>query len=244
MEEKTLAQGNVKKKVKTIFVVLAVIFAAITLFMLLYPSVFHSHHDSLQKEVEKYYDEMQEIGWGFDRRAERNAVEVKFDAAVAKRDAYYSWRHDFSETLEEKHLWIISACITAFFFVSFFFISKMQIVVTDKRVYGQAGFGKRVDLPIDSISAVASSALSGIAVATSSGKISFLGIENNDRIRAAIAQLLLERQKKEKDKPQPIIKQEVPQSNADELKKYKELLDAGVITQEEFDAKKKQLLGL
>ena len=33
-------------------------------------------------------------------------------------------------------------------------------------------------------------------------------------------------------------------SNADELKKYKELFDAGVITQEEFDAKKKQLLGL
>jgi predicted Zn-dependent peptidase len=35
-----------------------------------------------------------------------------------------------------------------------------------------------------------------------------------------------------------------PASNADELKKFKELLDAGVITQEEFDAKKKQLLGL
>ena len=33
-------------------------------------------------------------------------------------------------------------------------------------------------------------------------------------------------------------------SNADELKKYKELLDMGIITQEEFDAKKKQLLGL
>ncbi len=33
-------------------------------------------------------------------------------------------------------------------------------------------------------------------------------------------------------------------SNADELKKFKELLDSGVITQEEFDAKKKQLLGL
>ena len=34
------------------------------------------------------------------------------------------------------------------------------------------------------------------------------------------------------------------QSNADELKKYKELLDNGIITQEEFDAKKKQILGL
>ncbi len=33
-------------------------------------------------------------------------------------------------------------------------------------------------------------------------------------------------------------------SEADELKKFKELLDTGVITQEEFDAKKKELLGL
>lgn len=33
-------------------------------------------------------------------------------------------------------------------------------------------------------------------------------------------------------------------SQADELKKFKDLLDSGVITQEEFDAKKKQLLGL
>ena len=36
----------------------------------------------------------------------------------------------------------------------------------------------------------------------------------------------------------------VTPSNADELKKYKGLLDSGVITQEEFEAKKKQLLGL
>ena len=33
-------------------------------------------------------------------------------------------------------------------------------------------------------------------------------------------------------------------SNADELKKYKELLDSGTITQEEFDAKKRQILKL
>jgi TM2 domain-containing membrane protein YozV len=34
------------------------------------------------------------------------------------------------------------------------------------------------------------------------------------------------------------------QSVADELKKYKELLDQGVITEEEFNAKKEQLLKL
>lgn len=33
-------------------------------------------------------------------------------------------------------------------------------------------------------------------------------------------------------------------SSADEIKKFKDLLDSGIITQEEFDAKKKELLGL
>jgi len=42
---------------------------------------------------------------------------------------------------------------------------------------------------------------------------------------------------KSKDKPQEL-------SSADEIMKFKNLLDQGVITQEEFEAKKKQLLGL
>ena len=45
-----------------------------------------------------------------------------------------------------------------------------------------------------------------------------------------------------KKTPQPVAN--TSSSSADELKKFKELLDAGIITQEEFDAKKKQLLGL
>lgn len=39
-------------------------------------------------------------------------------------------------------------------------------------------------------------------------------------------------------------KEEFTIGAADELKKFKDLLDMGAITQEEFDAKKKQLLGL
>jgi len=35
-----------------------------------------------------------------------------------------------------------------------------------------------------------------------------------------------------------------PASTADELKKFKELLDTGAITQEEYDEKKKKLLDL
>lgn len=49
---------------------------------------------------------------------------------------------------------------------------------------------------------------------------------------------------KQKDLQQTVINNMQEVSSADELKKYKELLDSGVITQEEFDEKKKQLLNL
>lgn len=48
---------------------------------------------------------------------------------------------------------------------------------------------------------------------------------------------------KAKNTPAPSVVQ-AALSPAEELKKFKDLLDCGVITQEEFDAKKKQLLGL
>lgn len=44
--------------------------------------------------------------------------------------------------------------------------------------------------------------------------------------------------------PQPQYKAPESSDTVEELKKYKELLDCGILTQEEFDAKKKQLLGL
>lgn len=121
--------------------------------------------------------------------------------------------------------------------------SKVQITVTDKRVYGFDALGKRVDLPLDSIAAVGTSLFSGLAVTSASGAIKFAMLKNRDELHEAISKLLVERQGKEKPDT-TTIKQEIPLSNADELKKYKNLLDSGVITQEEFDAKKKQILGL
>ena len=120
--------------------------------------------------------------------------------------------------------------------------SKIELTVSDKRVYGCAAFGKRVDLPLDAISAVGTSAFNGIAVTTASGAIKFSMMENCNEIHSAVSKLLVDRQNKASTAP--VIKQEVPQSNASELKQYKDLLDSGVISQEEFDAKKKQLLGL
>ncbi len=121
-----------------------------------------------------------------------------------------------------------------------YLFSKTSITVTDKRTYGTTGFGKRVDLPNDSISAVGMCMFNGITVSTASGIIKFHWIKNRDEIQNALSSILINRQ----EKTGTTIKQEIPQSNADELKKYKELLNSGIISQEEFDAKKKQLLGL
>lgn len=128
----------------------------------------------------------------------------------------------------------------------YYWIGQCAIVVTDKRVYGKVAFGKQVDLPLDLISAVAKDKIfSAIAVSTSSGIIRFSLVKNSEEVFNAVSELLKERQSKI-DSPtvQTTIKQEIPQSSADELKKFKDLLDSGIITQEEFDAKKKQLLGL
>lgn len=125
-----------------------------------------------------------------------------------------------------------------------FFALDCELVVTRNSVYGKAAFGRRVDLPMDSISAISSMWPEGIAVATSSGRITFLMIKNRDIIHKCISELIVARQNTSVATSAVSVKHKVPMSNADELKKYKELLDMGAITQEEFDAKKKQLLDL
>ena len=137
---------------------------------------------------------------------------------------------------------ILFFVIMIYLFVLSFGMRKYQIVVTDRRVYGIARFGKRVDLPLDSVSAIGTSLFKTVAVATSSGKIRFMFLENLDDVYKTLNDLLLHRQGEAKKSPvSEIVMQSDP---ADQLKKYKELLDSGVISQEEFDAKKKQLLGL
>ena len=111
------------------------------------------------------------------------------------------------------------------------------ITVTDKRVFGKAHsafFWKRCDLPIDSISSVSLTMGKSISVSTSSGIIKFGFILNADEIYSEINALLINRQQNSQQKPEI--------SKADEILKYKELLNAGVITEEQFEEKKNELL--
>ena len=126
-----------------------------------------------------------------------------------------------------------------------FLLFRCELVVTDKRVYGKAAFGTRIDLPINKISSIGLGVrlFSSVAIATSSGKIKFHLLKNREEVYQTISNAIANAVTHtiEHDSKQNTS---FAGSAADELKKYKDLLDSGIITQEEFDAKKKQLLGL
>ena len=126
-------------------------------------------------------------------------------------------------------------------FLFYYFVSKVKLTVTDKRVFGRTAFGKRVDLPLDSVTAIGIGFLNSIAITTASGAIKFAMVKNKNEIHQTMSKLLINRQSKSS------VTESKTTNNSDyteELKKIKDLLEAGVITQEEFEAKKKQLLGL
>lgn len=121
---------------------------------------------------------------------------------------------------------IAVACV-----VAYLLNSKIKLVVTNYKVSGRLGLWRQVDLPIDSISSVQKVFL-GVGIATSSGIIRFSPITNKDDIYMNINSLLMARQKKKTSELNDI----------EALKKYKELLDNGIITKEEFEVKKAQIL--
>lgn len=216
MDEKEILKGNMSflKRIKVISIIITGITILLWAFWFVINDYFWKHHSGFYSG----YREAKYMLFGKPHTIYRYQVR---DIGVAA---------------------IVLSGIAIIFLIYYFYCSKMNLTVTNKRIYGKTAFGRRVDLPIDMISAVGTRVFKGITVSTSSGIISFLGISNQEEVHKAITDLLMERQNK--PKPTTQIKQEIPQSNADELKKYKELLDSGIITQEEFDAKKKQLLGL
>ena len=180
---------------------------------------------------------------------ERNNKKLDKICSISLISALFAWYFSFSVLSKRAtglgiYLIPIVLSIVAFFAYFYYFITAKELVVTNKGVYGKTVFGKQVDLPFDSISSVGTNVFRGISVGTSSGKISFYGIVNRNEIYDEIRKMLENRQEKEIKAIAPTTNILQGQSIADELKKFKDLLDSGVITQEEFDAKKKQLLGL
>ena len=127
-----------------------------------------------------------------------------------------------------------------YFLLAKFVIPKaktFELIITDRRVIGKLR-NNRVDLPVSKISSIGTLAFNGISITTSSGKIAFPQLINRDEVYDCLAKLF---------NTQQDLNTNVKKTTTgitEELTELKNLLEAGIITEEEFDAKKKQLLGL
>ena len=132
--------------------------------------------------------------------------------------------------------------IAMIFLFIYFAYGRCEIIITEQNVKGKARFGNEVVLPIYKVSAYSTRKLfSTIAVATSSGVTKFAFIKNYAKIGEVLSKKINERQENTaKENTQPATQN----NSIDDILKLKNLLDAGIITQEEFDEKKKQLLSL
>ena len=135
-------------------------------------------------------------------------------------------------------LLIIPFIFGIYFLVMSVLVKKTNLTVTNKKVYGKCPNSPQVNIPIKNISAVATfDRNKTLSVTATNGLLSFPGIKNYQEIKEVLLKLI-----EEKDNSTNLNQNNA--SSSDELKKLKELLDMGIISQEEFDAKKKQLLGL
>lgn len=126
--------------------------------------------------------------------------------------------------------------------------SKMQLYVTDKRVIlheikGMLSNAEK-SIPLGNITSIDidSSFVFSTLKITTSGNVAII-----DGVSIAIAKeikSIIEHLKSQDTKKEYSAIEKDTFDLADEILKYKGLLDAGVLTQEEFDAKKKQLLGI
>lgn len=123
---------------------------------------------------------------------------------------------------------------------------KCEITVTNNRIFGKLAHGKEVNIPLNQVTGLHSCSFDGVSVASIGNVSDFHCIANHEEVMKAISYLLANPQGAGASPVQVSNASTSSSSNneAEQLKRFKDLLDSGVITQEEFDAKKKEILGL
>ncbi len=123
--------------------------------------------------------------------------------------------------------------------------------ITNKRImFGQKKmFGENFkSVVLDRINDISSStgAMLGIVTIDTLGETFNVGVDKKtaDNISKEAHRIIFDMRSGELGDKKDVVKEKLELDPATEIKKYKELLDDGIITEEEFDKKKKELLGI
>ncbi|MBQ8504079.1 MAG: SHOCT domain-containing protein [Clostridia bacterium] len=171
-----------------------------------------------------------------------NLIESKFEIDCF-RGSYYLADNSYIEYTAGSyypHLGILAITFGILLIASMLYLidKKKSITVTEEKVVCENGKKVIKEFFVKDIKTVQLNKLRGLKIQGNGIKYNINMIKNADEIRM----FLMESMEKENNSTK--IAQNTKMNNIEELKHVKELLDIGAITQEEFDQKKKQLLGL
>lgn len=124
----------------------------------------------------------------------------------------------------------------------YFFDKRKEMIIDADRIICKKGKKTAKEFLVKDVKSIELASLKGLKFSGNAFKYRINLLANAEELKTTIMDSLAALPPETSVATE--IKQEILPSSADELKKYKELLDNGIISQEEFDAKKKQLLGL
>lgn len=233
-------------------------------FTLISTSKFNSYKDDYNKMVEKMYDfynptrmnvtvngikidnsDVVSSARDADEALGKLMKEAGYDCYYGSRYLEYIGFVDYTtnETLIPWIVWGFLAVVMLFVNLWCSADAKKQMIIDSDRIICKNGKKTTKEFLVKDVKSVEFASLKGLLVRGNGIKYKINLLANADEIKTTIMDSIAALPT-ENIVAATEIKQEIQPSSADELKKYKELLDSGVITQEEFDAKKKQLLGL
>lgn len=182
-------------------------------------------------------------------RKQQNALQESF-AKIMNEEGYYryssfniaSWFSytNFISFCQGNFTFPFALCLLLIATILTIIISiekQKEIIVDGDSLFCRCSKKKSLNFMVEDIVSIKASKI-GLSLRGKSFKFKIFFISNIDELKNVITDKL---SVVKRDDENTVI---LNSSEADELKKFKELFDSGVITQEEFDAKKKQILGL
>lgn len=145
----------------------------------------------------------------------------------------YFWIHLDRLFVQWSYLAGLLLLITLYYIID----RENEIVISENKVICNHGKKITKEFLVKDIKSVELAGMKGLKIRGNgvSYKISF--VKNRDEVKSVIMDKLT-------SIPEEKIVTITQEDSADSIAKYKKLLDSGAITQEEFEAKKKQLLGV
>lgn len=183
MEEKNIIQSVNKNKSKLLVITICALIIGIISFLVFYPQ-----YKEASDAIHQYWDAKDA---NEDLYKSGSEFAVHPDKWEKENDEYRVHLYDqIGKAKSLRPIVIISAVLFVVCGYMWLYAGRTQIVVTNKRIYGTAVFGKHVDVPLNSIVMVQIGNSKKITLATSAGKVTFAGLDNRNQVYNEIQTLI------------------------------------------------------